>query len=77
MAKTGKHPTNIAGEWRNNDLVYDKFCHDKIFVFAYDKKIKKYIITKDSALITYYEHLASLQANYINITEMQRALGRL
>ena len=67
----------MSEEWRDGDLVYDKFDPDLILKFGYDKSSQKYLITKGSALMAYYDHLPSLQANYVNITAQQRELEEL
>lgn len=80
MKYTGKHQTNIAGEWRVGDIVIEK------------RKVKEYflcnvcLIKIDQPLSNGYFlyecpesglEKRSPQSRFLNITEMQRALGRV
>jgi hypothetical protein len=88
MTKTGKHPTNIAGthktniagEWRKGDLIcykenYLSFVYEIITPCKMHPKGKICLRDKQG----YYDYMnpqIKNNSNYINITEMQRALGR-
>lgn len=75
MTKTGKHQTNIAGEWRVGDLL----------IYT-NEKGSKFLGTVEQVGICSDFHFAEWHTGYvkflpksdcINITEMQRALGRV
>jgi hypothetical protein len=78
MTKTGKHPTNIAGDWKENDMiVVNKFDGNVSNLLEEIWRIKK--MHQDGTFIMCRGKVCkkTKKYDYINITEMQRALGRV
>ena len=75
MTKTGKHLTNCAGEWRVGDFIMHTTGHFIMKVlFIGSVSIKVDCMTFGEGV---EDVPLELKKKYINITEMQRALGRV
>lgn len=73
MTKTGKHPTNIAGEWKEDDLIMHR---GYLYVERVMSITKNYIrISSERRRVERIK--LEEKCHYLNITEMQRALGRV
>lgn len=76
-----KHPTNIAGEWLLGDFIF--FPNDwKVYKIDFidilsNGKIDIGFVSKDGKEGVNFKHNLIEKHDCVNITEMQRALGRI
>tara|TARA_A200000159_G_C7254383_1_gene310233 strand:+ start:564 stop:785 length:222 start_codon:yes stop_codon:yes gene_type:complete len=72
-----KHQTNIAGEWSVGDKIIDHEIDDNlVFTLNRIENCFYYLYDKNQQLVGKWDE-DDIKSGFTNITEMQRALGRV